>query len=108
MPRRGTTSERGYDHRHKAAARRLKAELVDGDPCCRCGGPMYRWQLDVGRNDMRGLDADHHAQARVLGGDLPDALCHRRCNRSAGATLGNQLRGRARRPTPPPPRLKQW
>jgi hypothetical protein len=54
---------------------------------------MFRWQLRVGRNDRRGIDADHHSLARALGGALPDALAHRLCNRSAGATLGNRLRG---------------
>ncbi|WP_337830576.1 hypothetical protein [Pseudonocardia sp. TMWB2A] len=55
---------------------------------------------------MRGIDADHHGQARVLGGALPDALACRRCNRSAGAVLGNQLRGASGRHARP--RLRQW
>lgn len=92
MPRRGTTTQRGYGAPHQRARRQLKAAMRDGDPCCRCGLPMYRWQLELGRNDMRGIDADHHAQARALGGPLPDALAHRRCNRRAGAVLGNHLR----------------
>jgi hypothetical protein len=98
MPRPGTTAERGYGAEHAAEARRLKAAMRDGDPCCRCGGPMYRWQLKLDRNDIDGIDADHHGQARALGGRLPDALAHRRCNRRAGARLGNRLRGAARRP----------
>lgn len=106
MPRRGTTTERGYDGEHQRAARRLKAELVDGDPCCRCGGPMYRAQLDVDRNDIDGIDADHFERARALGGALPDALAHRRCNRRAGAVLGNQMRGATGRRARP--RLRQW
>lgn len=98
MPRPGSTAERGYGPEHQAEARRLKAALRDGDPCCRCGRPMYRWQLAVDRNDIRGIDADHRRKARALGGGLPDALAHRRCNRQAGARLGNRLRGLARRP----------
>lgn len=98
MPRshRGTTSQAGYGPEHKRAARTLKAAMVDGDLCCRCGQPMYRWQLDLARNDPLGIDADHHDLARVLGGQLPDALAHRSCNRRAGAQLGNALR-RSRR-----------
>jgi hypothetical protein len=108
MPRHGNTAARGYDARHQATARALKAALRDGDPCCRCAGAMYRWQLALDRNDPNGIDADHYSLERALGGDLPDALAHRRCNRSAGATLGNHLRGRARRaPTQPYP-LPEW
>jgi hypothetical protein len=93
MPRHGTTTQRGYGAQHRAEATRLKRAMHDGDPCCRCGGPMYRWQLTVDRNHPDGIDADHYDQARVLGGALPDALAHRRCNRRAGARLGNRLRG---------------
>lgn len=106
MPRPGSATQRGYGAEHQAAARRLKADLRDGDPCCRCGGPMYRWQLDLDRHDIRGIDADHHGQARVLGGAVPDALAHRRCNRRAGAVLGNRLRGR--RPRPARRSLPAW
>lgn len=97
MPSPGSTSVRGYGTQHQREARRLKAAMQDGDPCCRCGGPMYRWQLELDRNDIRGLDADHYGQARALGGRLPDALAHRRCNRKAGARLGHQIK-RHRRP----------
>jgi hypothetical protein len=109
MPSHGNTSQRGYGAAHQAQARALKAALVDGDLCCRCSRPLYRWQLTLDRNDPRGIDADHYTQARALGGELPDALAHRLCNRSAGATLGNRLRGAARR-TPPAPRppLPEW
>lgn len=105
MPRHGTTADRGYGAAHQRRARELKAAMRDGDPCCRCGRPMYRWQLALDRNDPRGIDADHWSQARALGGELPDALAERSCNRSAGATLGNRLRGRRRRPRPP---LPEW
>ena len=67
---------------------------------------MYRWQLAVDRNDPNGIDADHHARPRALGGGDADALAHRRCNRRAGAVLGNRLRGR--RPRPPRTPLPHW
>jgi hypothetical protein len=98
--------QRGYGPEYQAAARKLKATMRDGAPCCRCSQPMYRRQLTLDRNDIRGIDADHHAQARALGGQLADTLAHRRCNRSAGAPLGNRLSGRTRRVTRPP--LPQW
>ncbi|MEV1295790.1 hypothetical protein [Pseudonocardia sp. NPDC049635] len=107
MPRYGSTTLRGYGAAHQRAARALKDQLRrDGEgTCCRCGRTLYAWQLDVDRNDMRGVDADHHELARALGGELPDALACRRCNRSAGATLGNQLRGHAPRRAR---RLREW
>lgn len=105
MPRPGSTGQRGYGWAHQREAARLKAAMQDGDPCCRCGQPMYRWQLEVERNDMQGIDADHHQQARAHGGQLPDALAHRRCNRSAGATLGNGMRGEAKPARAP---LPEW
>lgn len=71
----------GYAHRQRRA--RLMRDLHDGDPCCRCGQPMYRDQA---------LDADHLFTPIVFGGELPDALAHASCNRSAGASLGNRLR----------------
>lgn len=101
MPRHGTTQHRGYGAQHQRTARQLKAAMRDGDPCCRCHRPMWRWQLELDRNDPRGIDADHHAHARALGGQLPDALAHRRCNRRAGARLGNRLRSTPTIPTTP-------
>lgn len=85
--RRGTTASRGYGADHQRAARRLKAELVDGDPCCRCGQPMYRQQLEVGRLDLQGIDADHH-DTNARDDEPPDALSHRLCNRRAGGLKG--------------------
>jgi len=105
MPRPGTTTQRGYGTDHDREARRLKAEMRDGDACCRCGGPMWRWQLELGRHDIRGIDADHYSQARAQGGALPDALAHRRCNRRAGAQLGNRMRGQGRAARKP---LREW
>lgn len=66
---------------------------------------MYRWQLEVPRNDPRGIDADHYGQARAHGGQLPDALAHRPCNLSAGARLGNRMRAQ---PKPAPVNLPEW
>lgn len=96
-----------YGAAHQRRARELKAAMRDGDPCCRCTRPMWRWQLQVDRNDIRGIDADHYSQARALGGGLPDALAHRRCNRRAGARLGHQLRSTAHQPQPTRA-LPQW
>jgi hypothetical protein len=80
---RGTTAQRGLGAAHVADRKRLLARHRDGDPCWRCGQPMYKWQE---------LDRDHVVD-RALGGTTgPAVLAHRSCNRSAGARLGNQLR----------------
>lgn len=90
MPGVGSTASRGYGHAHRKQVALLKAQHVDGMPCPYpwCRKPMYLWQA---------LDGDHYSQPRVLGGGLPDRLAHASCNRSAGATLGNRLRGVRRR-----------
>ena len=79
----GTTKDRGLGADHQADKRRLLALHRDGDPCWRCGQPMYKSQA---------LDRDHVVD-RALGGTMgPAVLAHASCNRSAGAKLGNQLR----------------
>jgi hypothetical protein len=80
---RGTTDQRGLGADHQADRKRLLALHRDGDPCWRCGQPMYKTQA---------LDRDHMVD-RALGGTMgPAVLAHASCNRSAGARLGNQLR----------------
>lgn len=80
---RGTTEQRGVGAAHAADRKRLLAQHRDGDPCWRCGQPMYKTQA---------LDRDHVVD-RALGGTTgPAVLAHASCNRSAGARLGNQLR----------------
>lgn len=85
---------------HQRARRDLIAALKDGDPCCRCGRPMYRARADE-------LDADHHKHPRALyPGALPDALAHRSCNRSHGARLKMLLRGQVSKGRPAAPRAE--
>lgn len=80
---RGTSTQRGLGGDHQADKKRLAALHRDGDPCWRCGQPMYKWQA---------LDRDHIVD-RALGGTTgPAVLAHASCNRAAGARLGNQLR----------------
>jgi 5-methylcytosine-specific restriction endonuclease McrA len=83
----GKTTERGLGWAHVKDGKRLRAAMRDGDPCWRCGQPMYKWQK---------LDRDH-VTARALGGvDGPAVLAHAHCNRAAGARMGNRMRGQAR------------
>jgi len=80
---RGTTAQRGLGTAHQADKKRLKALHRDGDPCWRCGQPMYKWQ---------DLDRDHIVDRALGGANGPAVLAHASCNRSAGARLSNQIR----------------
>lgn len=99
MPRPGSRSERGYDAAHRRRAAELKANLHDGDPCARCGRPMYR-------SELASLHADHVATPLVDGGSLPDALSHGSCNMRHGAQLRNARHRRSRPPVDAP--LPVW
>lgn len=70
----------GWDHKKERAA----MPAPTGQPCPFCRKPMWPDQ---------DLDADHEAP-RVLGGRSRLRWAHAKCNRSAGAVLGNLLRGR--------------
>jgi hypothetical protein len=68
----GRTVARGYGAEHRKLRAKLIAALVDGQPCARCGQPMWRAQarwLDLGHVDW---------DRRKYWG-----LEHRRCNRGA-------------------------
>jgi hypothetical protein len=79
---RGTTAQRGLGGDHQADKKRLKALHRDGDPCWRCGQPMYKWQ---------DLDRDHIVDRALGGANGPAVLAHASCNRSAGARLSNHI-----------------
>jgi hypothetical protein len=82
---RGTTAQRGLGSDHVADLKRLKARHRDGDPCWRCGKPMFKWQK---------LERDHIIDRALGGAQGPAVLAHMECNRSAGARLGNQMQPR--------------
>lgn len=80
--RKASKAARGLGWRHEQQRRLLPDPA--GAPCPYCGEPMVAGQP---------LDADH-AYARALGGaGGPLRWAHASCNRSAGAILGNALRG---------------
>ena len=80
-----TTTARGYGAAHQRARRDALKALQDGDPCSRCGRPMYRGQ---------DLDLDHTDDRTGYRG-----LAHRRCNQIAGAKKGGRITARRRHPT---------
>ena len=84
MPARARAS-REYSSEHRKHRKTL-LPYAYGMPCPLCGQIMQEWQP---------LDCDDIVPI-VLGGthDISNKrMTHSRCNRSAGATLGNQLRG---------------
>jgi hypothetical protein len=85
----GNTTRVGLGAPHQAARRALLAVFREGDPCpyaitrqCKyADGRMWSWQA---------LDCDDYPP-RALGGGQHKRLAHARCNRAAGARLGNAL-----------------
>ena len=85
---RGTTSERGYHAGHQRLQRQALQAWKPGDPCTRCGRPMwYRWQWS--RNGKR-ISAIHLAHTPDRTGY--EGLQHASCNTSEGASRGNRMR----------------
>jgi 5-methylcytosine-specific restriction endonuclease McrA len=104
-----STADRGLGGAHRADRKRKLAAFRDGQPCPRCGRPMWSTQ---------DLDLDH-VVSRVFGGaGGPTALSHRSCNRRAGAALSTpvrlaRLRLAARKRSapilyPPVPLVRRW
>ena len=74
-----SASARGYGHAHQQLRKALIAAWTPGDPCSRCGQPMWGppRRIHLGHND------DKTAYC---------GLEHERCNTSDGATRGNAQR----------------
>ena len=81
--RRGSTEQRGYGTAHRAERKRRLAMFRPGDPCARCGLPMY--------GPAERIDLGHTADRTAYTG-----LEHRSCNRGEGARRGNRMRGAVR------------
>ena len=76
---RPTTAQRGYDHRHRKERDRRLALWRPGDPCARCGQPM--WHKTVTTPACRSvsvLDVDDYT-GRAVGGPQVKRLAHRHC-----------------------------
>ena len=87
----GTTEQRGYGHLHRAARAAAIAAWQPGQPCARCGQPITRlWMTDRRGRTVSAVDLGH---VDGSGKTLYQGLEHRRCSRSAGAALGNRMRG---------------
>lgn len=90
----------GLGWAHQQGREQAMAQLAEGRDCCPftwiCGGaPMWSapgLAVQAGHPGWMGrLDFDHYP-GRVFGGPQVMRLAHAKCNRSAGATIGNRLR----------------
>ena len=89
--RRGSTTARDYGGPHQAEQKRRLARWKPGDPCARCGQPMWqRWEY-VGGRRVSAMHLGHTADRTAYTG-----LEHAHCNLSEGATRGNRMRGQRR------------
>jgi hypothetical protein len=89
--RRGTTGDRGYGHAHRTERERRLAMWRPGDPCARCGQPMWHLQRWSKGRLIAAIHLGHTADRTGYTG-----LEHDQCNESEAATRGNRMRGRAR------------
>lgn len=105
----GTTAQRGYGAGHQALRKRLLAAWTPGQPCARCGQPiwhLYAISPSTGRR-VSVVDLGHRDGKNGYHG-----LEHRTCNRRDGqakTTAINRARGSAlSRRTMAAIRIRQW
>jgi hypothetical protein len=89
-----SAAARGYDHRHRKLITAFKAAWWPGQPCARCGQPITSLTM----TDRRGriVSAVDLGHVDGSGKTAYQGLEHRWCSRSAGATMGNRMRGLTR------------
>jgi hypothetical protein len=98
---------RGYGPAHRAERKRRLARWRPGDPCARCGQPMWQLQRWSGGRLIEAIHLGHTADRTGWTG-----LEHDHCNESEAATRGNRRRRQRRtsaNATPAPLRTsRQW
>jgi hypothetical protein len=89
-----SAAARGYDHHHRKRVTAAKAAWWPGQPCARCGQPI----ISLTMTDRRGRTVSAVDLGHVDGSGkrVYQGLEHVHCSRSAGAKLGNRMRGQAR------------
>lgn len=88
-----STTDRGYGSDHQKRVAAAKAEWWPGQPCARCGQAITTLTMtDTRGRTVSAVDLGH---VDGTGKRVYQGLEHRRCSRSAGASLGNQQRGQA-------------
>ena len=89
---RANTAARGYGYAHEKLKKTLLAAWYPGQPCTRCGEPMWeRWTVDRSGRRMSAIHLGHSDDRTRWTG-----LEHAHCNLSDGATRGNRMRETAR------------
>jgi hypothetical protein len=89
-----SSAARGYDHQHRLRVKAAKAAWRPGQPCARCGRPITSLTMvDRRGRTVSAVDLGH---VDGSGKTAYQGLEHRRCSRSAGAAMGNRMRGQVR------------
>src|SRR6185503_14110413 len=89
-----SAAERGYGPDHQKRVRAAKAAWRPGQPCARCGQPITSLTMvDRRGRVVSAVDLGH---VDGSGKTAYQGLEHRRCSRSAGAAMGNRMRGLTR------------
>lgn len=91
----GSTTERGYGWSHQQARLDAIKHMPDGQPCTRCGLPMWKAGAKL-------LDLDHSDDRAGYRG-----MAHRACNRRAGQAAGTRARRHTSTPRPSC-RSREW
>jgi hypothetical protein len=94
----GTTTQRGYDGKHKAERKRRLAAYRPGDLCAHGGEPLMYWPLSVARDYL------HLPHTADRTGYLPGLSC-RKHNCADGAIRRNRMYGAKARTWPA---ARQW
>lgn len=90
-----SAAARGYGPPHRKLLAAAKAAWYPGQPCARCGQPITSLtMLDRKGEIVSAVDLGH---VDGSGKTMYQGLEHRYCSRSAGARLGNRMRGMRRR-----------
>lgn len=89
-----SAAERGYGPPHRKRVIAARAAFTPGQACARCGWPIVSlWMTDRRGRRVSAVDLGH---VDGTGKTIYGGLEHRFCNRSAGAALGNRMRGMMR------------
>ena len=90
-----SAAERGYHYRHRKLVTAARAAWRPGQPCARCGQPIWQLSRVLPNGKTESLVDLGHVDGS--GKTMYQGLEHRHCSRSAGARMGNRMRGRQRR-----------
>jgi hypothetical protein len=88
----GSTTQRGYGWSHVQERNRRLAAWRPGDPCARCGQPMWHKQRWSNGRLIAAIHLGHTADRTGYTG-----LEHDRCNEADGARRANAKQGMTRR-----------